>query len=57
MDVVRVADPLQKEDCMKLPKPGTKIEDLKCEKCQKTLSQVQKDGCSDVACPQKPQSV
>lgn len=44
---------------MSLPKPGTKVEDLKCPKCQKTFGQVvQEDpkgqvNCNDAACPQK----
>jgi len=47
---------------MKLPKPGTKVEDLKCPKCGLSLKVIELQGpvgllnCTDNVCPQKPAS-
>lgn len=39
---------------MKLPPAGTKIEDLKCLKCGKTMAECPPDQCQDADCPNKP---
>ena len=36
---------------MRLPKAGTKVEDLKCLKCNKTMAESK--SCSESDCPQK----
>jgi len=41
---------------MKLPKPGTKVEDLKCPKCKELIGANPSD-CDETECPQKPPQV
>jgi len=38
----------------KLPPRGTKVADLKCPKCQKTMAECAPKDCTDEGCPQKP---
>lgn len=39
---------------MKLPPRGTNIDDLKCKKCGKKMSECKPKDCLEPDCPQKP---